>query len=133
MQAFFLAAATKTPLPAGAPAHVTDAAFTAAQSLTTLLTTESLLFAAFNAGVVLTAPAAAGRRITPLNAYRLAKTSVVALAVVAFAAALAWWQVFGDDWPDSNFRQFEGLGIAIAILVQPIVAAIVARSGRPQR
>src|SRR2546422_9146581 len=36
---------------AAAPAVSSDTAFTAAQSLTTLLTTESLLFAAFNAGV----------------------------------------------------------------------------------
>ncbi len=47
-------AAAATPQPAG---------FGSTQALTTLLATESLLFAAFNAGFGLTAPSAAGRRI----------------------------------------------------------------------
>jgi hypothetical protein len=124
---------TLLPLIAVIPAVPSDTAFTAAQSLTTLLTTESLLFAAFNAGVVLATPVASGRRITPAQAYRLAKGSVAVLAAVAAAAALAWWQVFGDDWPDSTLRGIEGAGIAVGIISQPIVAAIVARSNRPQR
>jgi hypothetical protein len=121
MTEFLLAAATT----AG------DSGFSAAQSLTTLLTTESLLFAAFNAGVVLTAPSTTGRRITPQHAYWLAMGCVAVLGAVAAAGALAWWQVFGDDWPSSTFRAIEGLGIAVGILAQPIVATIIARSYRP--
>ncbi len=49
-----LAAAAATPQPSG---------FGSTQALTTLLTTESLLFAAVNARFGLTAPSAAGRRI----------------------------------------------------------------------
>lgn len=123
----FLAAATQV-------ASNQDASgFTAAQSLTTLLTTESLLFAAFNAGVVLTAPAAGGRQITPTNAYRLAKACVLALAAVAVAAGFAWWQVFGDAWPDSHLRALEAIGIAVGITVQPIIGGIIVRSSRPRR
>ena len=47
-------AAAATPLPSGSGST---------QALTTLLATESRLFAAFNAGFGLTAPSAAGRRI----------------------------------------------------------------------
>jgi hypothetical protein len=46
--------AAATPQPSG---------FGSTQALTTLLTTEPLLFAAFNAGFGLTAPSAAGRLI----------------------------------------------------------------------
>jgi hypothetical protein len=52
--ALTMLAAAATPQPSG---------FGSTQALTTLLTTESLLFAAFNAGFGLTAPSAAGRRI----------------------------------------------------------------------
>ena len=108
-----------------------DVGFSAAQSLTTLLTTESLLFAAFNAGVVLAAPATRPKNIAPANAYRLALGCVGVLAAVALAAALAWWQVFGDHWTGASLRTLEALGIAIGIVVQPIVALVVARSNRP--
>ena len=116
---------------AAAAAASTTAAFTAAQSLTTLLTTESLLFAAFNAGVVLSSPSATGRQIKPMHAYWLAKACVGVLGAVATAAALAWWQVFGDGWSHSTLRDIEGLGIGVGILAQPVVGAIVARSYRP--
>jgi hypothetical protein len=120
-------------LAAVAPAMPSATGFTAAQSLTTLLTTESLLFAAFNAGVVLATPTASGRRITPTQAFLLAKGCVAVLAAVAIAGALAWWQVFGDGWPDSALRGIEGVGIAVGIVSQPIVGGIVAWSHRPQR
>jgi hypothetical protein len=125
---------TATLIAAAAKAATTSAtAFAATQALTTLLTTESLLFAAFNAGVVLTTPTATGRRITPDQAYLLAKSCVGVLCAVAAAGALAWWQVFGDHWPQSSFRALEGIGIAVGIVAQPIVAAVVARSYRPRR
>jgi hypothetical protein len=64
------------------------AAFGAAQALTTLLTTESLLFAAFNVGFGLTVPSTTGRRISPMGAYRLALATVFILAVVAWSTTL---------------------------------------------
>ena len=105
--------------------------WTGAQSLTTLLTTESLLFTAFSAGVVLAAPQTSPLKLSRTGAYRVAKACVGVLALVATAAALAWWQVFGDHWPPSAMRGIEGAGIAIGIIAQPIVAGIVVWSRRP--
>src|SRR5689334_13847595 len=132
MEAVLVAAAALAAYPEHTASRI-DATFTAAQSLTTLLTTESLLFAAFNAGIVLTAPSKGGRQITRTNSYRLAKASVAALGAVASAAAPAWWQVFGDHWPASALRALEGVGIAVGIVVQPVVAAIVVYANRPPR
>lgn len=106
--------------------------FTAAQALTTLLTVESLLFAAFNAGFALTASVAGGRNITKQGAYVLAWCVVAALCVIAAAAGAAWWQVFGDTAkPHSALRWFEAAGIAVGILVQPGVAWRIALAGKP--
>jgi MFS family permease len=106
---------------------------TAAQYLTTLITMESLLFAAFNVGVAMTSPVAGGRRMSAQAAFRLAKTSVAALTIVAGAGLLAWWQVFADDWPSSTMRVLQALGIAVGILVQPIVSFGVAMASRPPK
>lgn len=116
-----------------ARATAASGGFSAAESLTTLLTTESLLFAAFSAGVVLTAPTTRPKRITPKNANLLAFGCVGVLAAVAVAAALAWWQVFGDNWTGASMRTLEALGIAIGIAAQPIVALIVALGSRPPK
>jgi hypothetical protein len=113
-------------------AATSSAPFTSANALTTLLTTESLLFAAFNAGIVLTVPTATVRQITPGQAYALARGCVAVLALVAIAGAVAWCGVFADGWPHSPTRVVEGLGIAVGIAVQPVVAGIVAWSNRPR-
>lgn len=100
--------------------------FSATQALTVLITIESLMFAALNAGVVMSTPVAGGRNITRSGAFKLALGAVGALTLVAASALLAWWQVFVDEFPDSGLRFVQGLGIALGIVVQPIVSFIVA-------
>jgi len=84
------------------------------------------MFAALNAGVVMATPVSGGRNMTRSGALKLALGAAGALTVVAAAALVAWWQVFVDDFPDSDLRFIEGLGIATGIVVQPVVSFIVA-------
>ena len=114
-------------------AHVSENAFSASQALTTLLTAESLLFAALNIGLAMATPTAGGRQITRKWAFGFALVAVIALTVVAAAGFLAWWEVFGSGWPTSNFRKTEALGIATGILVQPAISAALAYAIRPPR
>jgi len=108
-----------------------DRAFTAAQSLTLLVTMESLLFAALNVGLVLAAPVAGGRNISRSGAYRLAKFAVAGLAVVATAAVMAWWQVFVDHWPESDLRKLQAVGALVGICIQPLISAVAAYGIKP--
>jgi hypothetical protein len=120
------------PCEGGLPALGASAAtFSASQSLTALLTTESLLFAAFNVGVGLSAPIAAGRNISRRGVFLLAVFALVALGLVASAGVLAWWQVFIDHWPASSLRRLEAVGIFVGLIVQPLFTAVVARSLKP--
>lgn len=64
-----------------------------AQALTTLLTVESLIFAALGVGVAVTA-AVPGGRSPYLAEGKLARHIALALTLVAVAAGTAWWQVF---------------------------------------
>jgi hypothetical protein len=105
--------------------------FTTAQSLTLLLTTESLLFAAFNVGLALGTPVAGGRNISRASAFRLALFAVLALTAVALGALLAWWQVFVDHWPGSFLREVEAAAAVAGITVQPIVSFIAAMGMKP--
>jgi hypothetical protein len=105
--------------------------FTATQALTLLLTTESLLFAAFNVGVALTTPVAGGRNLTRKAAWLLAVSVSLALACVATGAFMAWWQVFVDHWPHSFFGRAEAAVALIGILVQPVVSLAASYGIKP--
>src|SRR5438128_1164899 len=106
-------------------------AFTAAQSLTLLLTTESLLFAAFNVGLAFALPVATERNISKTGAYWLAFFAAACLTFVASGAFVAWWQVFENHWPDGFLRPWEAVAAAVGICVQPVVSFIAVQAIRP--
>jgi hypothetical protein len=95
-------------------------------ALGTLLTVESLLFAALSVAVSLSAPTSAIRnlRIEPRALGSIASTF---LSVVALGAFLCWTGIFLDDWP-SNWRgSLIAFITAAAIVGQPIFAWVIAR------
>lgn len=106
-------------------------AFSAAQSLTLLVTMESLLFAALNVGLALALPAVGGRNISRTGAYRLAKLAAACLTVVAAGALLAWWQVFIDEWPTSFLRKLIAGAVAVGVCAQPVISWIAVRAIKP--
>jgi hypothetical protein len=112
-------------------ANTTSETLSAIQSLTVLVTLESLLFAGFNLGLALAVPVAQGRNISQAGAYRLALGVAVSLTLIALGALLAWWQVFVDHWPTSALRAYQALAIALGISVQPIVTFVAAHAIKP--
>ena len=104
---------------------------TAGQTLTLLLTTESLLFAAFNVAAGLIGPTAGGRQLSAVASWVITLLVGCTLLLVAIGAGLAWWQVFGEAWPESTMRQIEGLAALGGIVVQPVIAGVVVYATRP--
>lgn len=92
------------------------------QTLTVLLTVESLIFAALSVGITVTTPVAGGR--SPYLAKgKLARNIAVVLTLVAGAAASAWWQVYFDPKaPHGFFAWVQTLGVAVAVIAQPYFA-----------
>jgi hypothetical protein len=112
------------PLPTGA--------FTLNDALSTLLTTESLLFAAFNLAVNLSDSSSRVRGwLIPGGV--LVGAAVTSLAVVAFGAGIAWNGLFlrnglSDDWS----QRFIALALIAAIGIQPLLAFFLAMGLRTQ-
>jgi uncharacterized membrane protein len=107
--------------------------FTWADALASLLTTESLLFAAFTLAVNLSAPTPRVRRwLVPGRV--LVAIAVVALTCVAFGAATAWFEIFVVGGFPRRFAERVIAGAVIAaIVIQPALAALLALGlRRPQ-
>jgi hypothetical protein len=106
--------------------------FTNANALASLLTVESLLFAALSLATSLSTPGTRVRDL-PLPAPVLGLLAASFLTIVAFGAAMAWWSIFVVDWP----RDFRGNAVAIAlataIVGQPAFAWAAARGLRARR
>jgi len=95
--------------------------FTDANALASLLTVESLLFAALSIAASLSVPASRVRAL-PLPAQVLGLLAAGFLSIVAFGAAMAWWSIFAVDWPNSFRESTVAITLAIAILGQPVFA-----------
>jgi hypothetical protein len=96
-------------------------AFTSANALTALLTTESLLFAVFALTLGLGANPSA--RVSLLSSARLLGACAAALlTVLAMGAAVAWGDLFLTDWPDRFGRWFPVVVIGVGVLAQPVFA-----------
>jgi hypothetical protein len=102
-----------------------------ADSLTLLLTAETLLFAAFSVIMLLSSPVPGGRNIKPLTAWLVALAVASVLSFVALGAFLAWWQVFIDCWPKHWFARIEAIAAAAGIAVQPIIVGVLWWAGKP--
>jgi hypothetical protein len=101
------------------------------QALTSLLTVESLTFAAFGIGIAVTA-AVPGGRSAYLMQGKLARRIALCLTAVATGAGTAWWEVFVEpDAPTGFFAWSQAGGIAVAIVAQPYFAWRLALGVRP--
>lgn len=96
-----------------------------ADALPLLLTTESLLFAAFGVSVALTTPVEGGR--SPIVASgKLAALIAMIIWVVAFGAASAWIGVYIDPTPCGFSTVVQALCLAGGIISQPVIATVIA-------
>jgi hypothetical protein len=105
--------------------------FSAADSLTLLLTAESLLFAAFGIVLLIVRPAAGGANVPPNVAWAVAILVGAVLAFVSIGAALAWWQLFVDAWPCSALRGIQAIAAAAGIVVQPMAVSVLCWATKP--
>jgi hypothetical protein len=100
--------------------------FTSANALSTLLTTESLLFAAFSLAVSLSGPTNRVRAwLVPGSV--LAGAAVAALAGVGAGGIIAWHDLFveGGFSRDATERVI-AIAILGAIVIQPLLALLLA-------
>jgi hypothetical protein len=100
--------------------------YTDAMALSTLLTVESLLFAALSVAVGLSGPTAAVRNLQ-ISPRALGMIVAAALGFVALGGFLCWTGIFLDSWPCDIRGALVALIIAGAIIGQPIVAWVIAR------
>lgn len=108
-----------------AASHATDdVGLPPRAALTTALTVEGLLFAAFAVSYNLAQPKDGGRH--PFFAQAGFGWLIVAvIAVVAASAGTAWWATFEPDWPKGGNEIVRAGGLALGIVMQPIFAAII--------
>lgn len=98
-------------------------------ALTVLLTTESLLFAAFGISITLAQETDEGRH--PFVAKgRLAIVIALIITCVATGAATAWWDVFSPKWPTTWREEVQAGGIGAGIIGQPMLAWFIVWLGR---
>jgi hypothetical protein len=95
--------------------------FNDANAVSTLLTTESLLFAVFAVTLSFGASAAA-RAPRPRDARRLACAAAGVLTLFGSGAAVAWADLFLDDWPRRFADWFPVATLAIGIVAEPMFA-----------
>jgi len=95
-----------------------------AESLTTAITMEGLLFAAFAVGTKLTEVTEEGR--SPFFSQAWFGWCIVGvISIVAIAAFASWWEVFGTECVKSFGHLILGAGLALGIIAQPIFAAVI--------
>jgi hypothetical protein len=91
-----------------------------------LVTVEGLLFAALSISATLASGSKFGAP-TWGPPWVLAVASAIVLIVVAVAVLLAWIDLFtGHAWPHHSDRQIEAIGLLVAIVAQPTLAAVIA-------
>lgn len=103
---------------------------TSTQALTTLLTTESLLFAVFSVALAfgssgLTSVVSAG------FARSMVKAVAVVLTVLGIGACTAWIEVFVGACTHGFTEWAPAFGIAVGVAAQPVFAWILVCKVRP--
>lgn len=94
-------------------------------SLTTLLTTESLIFAAFSISATLSLPTAGGRR--PFYSQGTFAYCIVAvLFAIATSACFALYATLQPDSPHGVNEWIRAAGIGIGVVAQPFAALAIA-------
>ena len=101
--------------------------FTSVNAFTALLTTESLLFTAFNVALSLATPIEGGRPRLLVRPRILAFWAFVLLLVVGCGAVLAWIDVFASDLPSNLLKLLPIIILLVGCVAQPIFALVIAR------
>lgn len=106
---------------------------TSTSALSMMLTTESLLFAAFSVASGLADRS--GRRVRrfAVRPEILGAGAVVMLVIVAAGAAAAWTDVFLSDFPSDPSQVVVAVALAVAILAQPLLAVLLGLSLRTRQ
>jgi hypothetical protein len=107
---------------AAAPA---GAGLTPQQALTTSLTAESLLFAAFGVSYSLATTTIDKGRSAFFTKAWFGWLIVGVIAAIAASGVSAWHAVFDRDWPNDTGEYIRTYGLLAAIVMQPIFAAII--------
>ena len=104
----------------------------AGAQLSTLLTTEGLLFATFSlASSFISDPSR--NRAWPIPGKWIVGLAVGVIAIVATGAVFAWEQVYVESgFTDDDTIRIAAVAILLAILVQPILAILLALSLRSE-
>lgn len=106
-------------------AQVGQGGLASADALPLLLTTESLLFAAFGVSVALTTPIEGGR--PPIVASgKLAALITLVIWIIGLGATSAWLGVYTDPAPCGFSKVIQGLCLAGGIISQPVIATVIA-------
>jgi hypothetical protein len=103
--------------------------FSSADSLRTLLTTESLVFAVSTATVALSAATPFGQRL-PFSPRLLGFAAALFLTVLGAGGVVAWCDIFLRDWPHGVAKSFPVICILVGIVIQPLFAWAVASTIR---
>lgn len=98
--------------------------FAAKDVLTTLMTTESLLFAVFALTLSFGA-SSLGRTMLAAPARWMAAVAAVVLTVLGSGAAIAWGNIFLGHWPSGFVHWFPIAALAAGILAQPAFAWLI--------
>lgn len=99
--------------------------FTFTSALGSLLTTETLLFAALGLAANLSAPGGRRVRRLPVRGELIGGVAVGALVVVALGAAAAWSEIFLSDLPSELSEILIAVALIVAIVVQPVLAILL--------
>lgn len=107
--------------------------FTATNALTTLLTTESLLFAALGLAANLSSVGGPRIRKLPVSGEVLGGAAVLVLSLVAVGAVTAWSKIFlrefTNEWDDIVIAA----ALLLAIVAQPLLAVLLGLGLRTRR
>jgi hypothetical protein len=97
------------------------APFTPAQLLTTLLTTESLLFAGLSATVALATPTDRGRAL-PTGGFPFGLFITAVITLASTGAGSVWWHLFSGGFPGNLSTALATSALATVIIAEPICA-----------
>lgn len=95
------------------------------QALTTSLTVEGLLFAAFGVSYNIATTAKAGGRHPFFGKAWFGWLIVLVILAVAASAGAAWYASFEPDWPNTLNEKVRAYGLLAGIVTQPFFAAVI--------
>src|SRR4051812_44982088 len=99
--------------------------FTVTNALSSLLTAESLLFAALSLAANLSMPGGPLVRRLPIPGGWLAGIAIGGLVAVSLGAAVAWGKIFVCAFPSDASGILVAVALIVAIVIQPALAVLL--------